>query len=173
MDEFIFSDLVSLASIAIGWLLGIISAVVATAWRTHRSNKMEARALYDEALAIAAENRDEAQHGCMLLYEFVQRAQQHPDRETLKPIRECFQAAAANIAEPNSEAAIAFYDSIYSHDGSMPLREARIVVKKARHFLNQNRSANRATERKLALVEFMSGLRSDIKPENYAPPHAD
>lgn len=98
-----------------------------------------------------------------MLYEIVQEIQSSPHGADLVEIRKTFQIAAANIAEPNGKAADEFYQELYSLKTEPNLKAARFLLKKAKHFLANNETANRSMARKLGLVR--GSLQLGIKPE--------
>ncbi|WP_444757177.1 hypothetical protein [Pseudomonas sp. A014] len=151
---------IGILKLAASAVAGFISSAAIFIWKERKEAKREALANYNDALSIAAQNRDVAQEGLMMLYEIVQKIQASPARQELIEIRNTFQLAASSIAEPNAKAAQEFYDSIYDHDGPMSLSESRLILKKARHFLSNNQSANKGMLKKLDLVGTSLQLQS-------------
>lgn len=145
--------------------IGFLSSTLIFIWKERKESKKEALSNYNEALSIAAQNRDVAQEGLMMLYEVVQKIQSSPNAKSLVEIRQSFQLAASSIAEPNAKAAQEFYDAIYLNDKDMSVVESRLILKKAKHFLANNQSANKGMLKKLGLVGISLQLDSLGSPE--------
>lgn len=144
-------------------LFGFLTSAVVFLWKERKENRKAAHDAYEEALSIAAKNREAAMEGVMMLYEIVQEIQGSPRGTDLVEIRKSFQIAAASIAEPNGKAAEEFYQELYSLKTEPDLKTARLLLKKAKHFLANNETANRSMARKLSLVR--GSLQLGIKPE--------
>lgn len=151
---------IGILKLAASAVAGFISSTAIFIWKERKEAKNEALANYNDALSIAAQNRDVAQEGLMMLYEVVQKIQASPRHQDLIEIRKSFQLAASAIAEPNAKAAQTFYDSLYDHEGTMSLHDSRRILKKARHFLSNNQSANKGMLKKLDLVGISLQLQS-------------
>lgn len=146
--------IVELVKISVTTLIGAAVSTAAFMWKERKESKKLASDIYHEALAVAATNRDAANDGVMMLYEIIQRIQASPHSKDFVEIRQSFQSAATCIAEPNAKAADEYYQELYKYDGEMPLTVAKVHLKKSKHFLNNNQSANRAMIKKLAMVEI-------------------
>lgn|GEM_PF-2984957 len=151
---------IGILKLAASAAVGFVSSTALFIWKERKEAKKEALANYNEALSIAAQNRDVAQEGLMMLYEVVQKIQASPKHQDLIEIRKSFQSAASSIAEPNAKAAQTFYDTLYEHDRAMSVHESRLILKKARHFLSNNQSANKGMLKKLDLVGISLQLES-------------
>lgn len=143
-------------------LFGFLTSAVVFLWKERKENRKAAHDAYEEALSIAAKNREAAMEGAMMLYEIVQEIQGSPRGTDLVEIRKSFQVAAASIAEPNGKAAEEFYQELYGLKTEPDLKTARLLLKKAKHFLANNETANRSMARKLSLVR--GSLQLGIKP---------
>ncbi|GLK88337.1 hypothetical protein [Pseudomonas turukhanskensis] len=135
-------------------VVGFLSSSVIFIWKERKASRKSAEDNYTEALAIAARNREVAQAGAMMLYKIVQEIQASPMALQLVEIRKPFQQAAAEIAEPNAQAADEFYRELYKLDGHIPLKASKAYLKKAKHYLTTNEAANRSMEAKLSLVRI-------------------
>jgi hypothetical protein len=133
-------------------LFGYLARTVIYIWKERKEGKKEARSNYQEAIAIAAKNRDAAHDGLLLLRQTIQRIQASPRSGEFSTARQHFEKAADSIAEPNVKSAQEFYDSLYQYDKEMPVLYSRKILKKARHFLANNEGAYRSMNKQLEIL---------------------
>ena len=149
-------DVAEIVNITYGLVAGCAFSIVGYAWRGWREKKREIRSNYENALGIAAQNRDLANDSVITLSNIILKIKTLPQSDRTEKAIAYFQKAYESIAQPNSKSAQEFYDSLYSYEKEMNLGYSREILKRASHIFRTNTSANHSISKQLdAFIIYM------------------
>lgn len=156
-------DIGEIINITYGLVAGGAFSIVGYVWRGWRESKREARSNYDNALGIAAQNRDLANDSVIALNNIILKIKALPQTGRTEKAIAYFQKAYDSIAQPNSKTAQEFYDSLYTYEKEMKLSYSRKILKRANHIFRTNNSANHSISKQLEAFMLYMEMTMDIE----------